>query len=42
MKKKIEMVVISVAFNPKTEQTRKAAKYVISDFRELNEILKIK
>jgi HAD superfamily phosphoserine phosphatase-like hydrolase len=31
---------ISVAFNPKTEETKRAAKYVISDFRELNDILK--
>ncbi len=31
---------VSIAFNPKTEETRRAAKYVIDDFKEVNEILK--
>ena len=30
---------ISVAYNPKTESTKKSADYVIDDFRKLNEIL---
>ncbi|RLG15699.1 hypothetical protein DRN69_02615 [Candidatus Pacearchaeota archaeon] len=33
------LVEVSVAFRPKTEETKRAAKYVIDDFRELEEIL---
>ncbi len=35
------IVGLPVAFNPKTEETRKNAKYVISDFIELKGILEI-
>lgn len=35
-----KIVGLPVAFNPKTEETRKSAKYVISDFTELKGILK--
>jgi phosphoserine phosphatase len=34
-----ELVGLPVAFNPKLDQVAKMAKYVISDFRELNKIL---
>jgi phosphoserine phosphatase len=33
---------ISVAYNPKTNDTMKTAKYVINDFKELNKILELK
>ena len=33
------LVALPVAFNPKTEETGKNAKYIISDFRELNSLL---
>ena len=34
-----EMVGLGIAFDPKTESTRKAAKIVITDFRDLIDIL---
>lgn len=36
-----EIVGLPIAFNPKTKETEKAAKYVINDFRELNKILSL-
>ncbi len=35
----IKLAGIGVAFNPKTETTKKAAKYIINDFRELKKII---
>lgn len=35
-----EVAGISVAFRPKTDETKRYADYVINNFRELNEILK--
>ena len=35
----LKLAKIGVAFNPKTEKTRRSADYIISDFRELKNIL---
>lgn len=37
----LDLAGLSVAFDPKTEETKKAARYIINDFRELNELLEI-
>jgi phosphoserine phosphatase len=36
-----ERVGLAVAFRPKTEEVKKMAKYVIDDFRELNQLLEL-